>query len=296
MSPVWPCLRRARDHDPATRCPVRLGHGPAAPRLGSVAWADCNALTAWPALFRCAPDAVHLLAPPGAALDTALDAVHRALQAQGRIRAWRDEPYPWLDENGQRCAVIERAASRFWGALTFGAHCNGWLAGPDGRPSHLWIAQRSPHKPTDPGLLDNLIGGGVPLGQTPRQALLREAWEEAGLQPSELADLRAGQVLALHCDIPEGLQREWLFVFDLPLPPGRVPQNQDGEVAGFRCLPVDQALAEVRAGALTTDAGLATLDFAARHGLLDLATVQALAALQVAGDAAARIEPTLQNH
>lgn len=296
MSTAWPCLRRARDHDPASRCPVRLGEGAQAPRLGSVAWAERAALAAWPALFACTPDAVHLLATPGAALDAALDSVHRALQAQGLIRAWRDEPYPWLDEAGLRHAVIERAASRFWGALTFGAHCNGYLAGPDGRPSHLWIAQRSPHKPTDPGRLDNLIGGGVPLGQTPREALWREAWEEAGLQPDELATLQPGRVFELHCDIPEGLQREWLFVFDLPLPPGRVPQNQDGEVAGFRCLPVAQALAEVRAGTLTTDAGLATLDFAARHGLLDEGAAQTLAALQVSAAAAARIEPTLQNH
>lgn len=289
----WPCLRRARDHDPATRCPVWLGDGPDAPRLGSVARADVPALAAWPTLFSSTPQAVRLRG--GEALDTALDGVHRALQAQGRIRAWRDEPYPWLDQSGRRHAVIERAASRFWGALTFGAHCNGYLAGPDGRPSHLWIAQRSPHKPTDPGRLDNLIGGGVPLGQTPREALLREAWEEAGLHPPELVALQPGRVFELHCDIPEGLQREWLFVFDLALPPGRVPQNQDGEVAGFRLLPLDQALVEVRAGALTTDAGLATLDFAARHGLVDTGTVQALAALQVEAAAASRIEPTLQN-
>ncbi|MBN8488851.1 MAG: DUF4743 domain-containing protein [Burkholderiales bacterium] len=294
-APSWPCLRRARDHDPGARCPVQLGQGPGAPCLGSVAWDDLQALAAWPALFVHSGHAVQVLAAPGRTLDPALDQVHRALQAQGRIRAWRDEPYPWLDAEGRRVAVIERAASRFWGALTFGAHCNGYLAGADGRPSHLWIAQRSLHKPTDPGLLDNLIGGGVPLGQTPRQALLREAWEEAGLQPHELSGLQAGRVLELHCDIPEGLQREWLFVFDLRLPPGRVPQNQDGEVAGFRCLPVDQALAEVRAGTLTTDAGLATLDFAARHGLLDDASAKALEVLQVPTDKAIRIEPTLQN-
>ncbi|MBQ0929242.1 NUDIX hydrolase [Ideonella alba] len=294
MSSAWPCLRRARDHDPARRCPVLLGDGDGAPGLGSVAWAERDALAAWPVLFHRAPGALRLRAEPGAALDAALDQVHRALRAQGLIRAWRDEPYPWLDETGRRHAVIERAAARFWGALTFGAHCNGYLAGPDGRPSHLWIAQRSPHKPTDPGMLDNLIGGGVPLGQTPREALLREAWEEAGLQADELTALRPGRVFELHCDIPEGLQREWLFVFDLALPPGRVPQNQDGEVAGFRCLPLDEALAQVRAGALTTDAGLATLDFASRHGLLTAADAQALQALQVAPAAARRVEPTLQ--
>ena len=30
---------------------------------------------------------------------------------------------------------FERAAARFWGSLTLGAHCNGWVAGPGGRPA-----------------------------------------------------------------------------------------------------------------------------------------------------------------
>ena len=75
---------------------------------------------------------------------------------------------------------MERAAARFWGSLTLGAHCNGWVAGPGGRAAMLWIGRRAPHKATDPGRLDNLVGGGVPDGQSPDEALWREGWEEAG--------------------------------------------------------------------------------------------------------------------
>ena len=78
-------------------------------------------------------------------------------------------------------ALIERAAARFWGTLTFGAHANGYVADAQGRPTHLWIARRSTHKATDPGKLDNLVGGGVPHGQTPFETLVREGFEEAGL-------------------------------------------------------------------------------------------------------------------
>jgi 8-oxo-dGTP pyrophosphatase MutT (NUDIX family) len=124
-------------------------------------------------------------------------------------------------------------------------------------------------KATDPGLYDNLIGGGVPFGQTPAQALVREGFEEAGLQPAQLRGAVAGPVLRLQRDVAEGLQYEWLYSFDLELPPDLTPQNQDGEVAGFTLLPAHDALALARDGRMTVDAALVTIDFGLRHGLLD---------------------------
>jgi len=127
-------------------------------------------------------------------------------------------------------------------------------------------------KATDPGRLDNLVGGGVPHGQTPAQALVREAWEEAGLRPDELRGMRPGSVLALQRPVPEGWQHEWLYSYDVELPAGHVPQNQDGEVAAFTLMPVADALALARdrvpGAEMTADAALVTLDFALRHGLL----------------------------
>jgi 8-oxo-dGTP pyrophosphatase MutT (NUDIX family) len=167
--------------------------------------------------------------------------------------------------------VIERAAARFWGTLTLGAHCNGYCVDGSGRVSELWIARRSPTKATDPGKLDNLIGGGVGLGQTPEQALLREAGEEAGLGASELGARWRGRIIAIERDVAEGLQVERIHVFDLELPPGRVPVNRDGEVADFRCVPMDEALALAAGEQMTVDASLVTLDFALRRGLFGAA-------------------------
>jgi 8-oxo-dGTP pyrophosphatase MutT (NUDIX family) len=132
----------------------------------------------------------------------------------------------------------------------------------------LWIAQRAFDKATDPGKFDNLIGGGVPIGQTPLQALQREGWEEAGLLPAQLRDVCAGSVLRLRRDIPEGLQHEWLYSFDLVMPEGLRPHNQDGEVAGFELMPLAEALRVAASGDMTVDASLVTLDFALRHQLL----------------------------
>ena len=84
----------------------------------------------------------------------------------------------------------------------------------------MWIARRSYSKPTDPGQLDNLIGGGVPHGQSPAQSVVREGWEEAGLTPAQMTGLQAGRRLRLARPIPEGYQLEKLSAFDLALPPG----------------------------------------------------------------------------
>ncbi|MFZ2990807.1 DUF4743 domain-containing protein [Ideonella sp.] len=290
MRTEWACIAQARQQPGGARVPFLID-GEA---VGSVAHANLSVLRAWPGVLCVEDGAVDLLAPAGERSAVLAD-INRQLRAQGRILAWRDEAYPLRVDDGPLLAVIERASARFWGTLTFGAHCTGYLADESGRPTHLWIARRALDKATDPGRLDNLVGGGVPLGQSPREALQREAWEEAGLRLDELADLQPGRTLSLDCDVAEGRQREWLYAYDLKLPPGRVPQNQDGEVAEHRLMPVAEALAHAAGGDMTLDAALVTLDFALRHGLLPADTAAALearcAALWVRPALAARLDP-----
>lgn len=234
-----------------------------------MARADLPALRAWPHWLQVSAEGVRLQCT-ASACDDALATINHALHAQGLIRAWRNEPFVLPDPGtGTALATMERAAARFWGTLTYGAHANGFVASPDGCPTHVWIAQRSPHKATDPGRFDNLIGGGVPAGQTPRQALVREGFEEAGLSPARLSGAWPGSVLRLQRDIPEGLQHEWLFSFDVELPPGIEPRNQDGEVTGFTLMPVAQAAELARGEQMTVDAAVVTIDFLLRHRLLD---------------------------
>ena len=270
---TWPAIALARACDGPARVPFLLMDEDG-PVLGSVAVDHLDALREWPDAFHRidaaggAPRALALRLPaPGR--DARLAQVHERLRARGLIVAWRDEPYPLRDRGGGEHGTIERAASRFWGTLTLGAHCNGFVTDASGRPSHLWIARRSYSKPTDPGRLDNMVGCGVALGQTPRDAVIREGWEEAGLAPAQMAGLVTGGLVDLECDIPEGRQHERLHVFDLELPPGLAPRNIDGEVAEHRLMTIAEALARAAAGELTTDATLATLDFALRRGLVE---------------------------
>lgn len=275
---TWPSIALARRHDETRRAPFDIDTPQGVVCVGSVARAHLLALARWPAWLRIERQSVRL-ACPGPERSTCLAEVNTALHEARLIHGWRDETYAIVTALGaEPLALIERAASRFWGTLTFGAHCNAYVADAQGRPTHLWIARRSFTKPTDPGLLDNLIGGGVPHGQTPFEALVREGWEEAGLAPEVVAMATPGRVVHLYRDIPEGLQHEQLHVFDLSLPADAVPCNQDGEVAELWLAPIGEALAWAAGTEMTVDASLATLDFALRHGLLDAATLAPRAA------------------
>jgi 8-oxo-dGTP pyrophosphatase MutT (NUDIX family) len=238
-------------------------------RVGSVARPHAPALRRWADWVVERGDGLHLRVSASERND-ALDVMNRGLRDAGLIVAWRNETYPVLTRLGaEPLALIERAAARFWGTLTFGAHCNGYVADRQGRPTHLWIARRAWTKPTDPGLLDNLVGGGVPFGQSPGDTLIREGFEEAGLDAATMARATPGRVIELACDIREGFMHEQIHAFDLALDDDVKPVNQDGEVAEIHRLTVAEALSRAADGEMTTDATLVTLDFALRHSLVD---------------------------
>jgi 8-oxo-dGTP pyrophosphatase MutT (NUDIX family) len=276
LSPgAWPALQAAR-----LQIAPRVDFWVAGERVGSVAQAHARVLRRWPQWLRHDDRGLHLLAAP-AARDAALAEMNQALRAEGLIVAWRDETFGLFSpQRGVVLATFERAACRFWGTLTRGAHCNGYVcrsADSARRPTHLWIARRSPHKATDPGLLDNLVGGGVPLGQTPLETVWREGWEEAGLDEARMRGALPGRVIGIDCDVPEGRMVEHIHGFDLELPDGLTPVNQDGEVAEIRLLSIEEATQAAGSGAMTTDAALVTLDFLLRHRLLEATQAHALA-------------------
>lgn len=259
----WHALHEARRQVRPRRAFVVDGE-----HVGSVDEAHLAALQPWSRWMEVREQAVVLTA--GAKdREAVLAEVNARLHEQGLIRAWRDEPFPLLSPaTGQALAVFERASARFWGTLTLGAHCNGWVAGPDGQPQALWIARRSSTKATDPGLLDNLVGGGVPWGQTPWEALVREGFEEAGLNAAQMARATPGRVIELNRDIPEGRQFERLHVFDLELQAGECPVNQDGEVAEVGLWSIHHTCAAAATDEMTVDAALVTLDFLLRRKLI----------------------------
>jgi len=206
-------------------------------------------LSAWPDVFNSSAEKVVLLRHED------LDPVVRQLAQEGFIPGWRNERYRIED-----LFEIERAAALPFGLPTHAVHVNGIAA--DGR--HMWLARRAADKPTDPGLLDNLVGGGIAAGLSVEQTLVKEAWEEAGI-PAEIArTARRGGTAQVLREVPQGVSCETVHIFDLVLPDGFTPRNQDGEVSEMRLLTFPQVL---DCKELTPEAELAAKDYFRRAGL-----------------------------
>jgi len=201
----------------------------------------------------------------------AMDEVARALASEGALSAWRDERYGVVDAFGGRpWFELERAAARYFGIRTFAAHVNGLVR--DGGAVVMWFARRSPGKAIDPGLLDNLVGGGIAAGSTAAATVVKEAWEEAGIDAATAARAAPSGTVRICRLQPDGLERETIFVYDLWLAPAFEPSNHDGEVVAYRRVDL-AAAARLIANAtgtdvVTADASLVVLDCLLRHGAL----------------------------
>ena len=259
-------LGATRRFDPASHVPL-LCEGA---HVGWLRRAHAQRLMAWPEIFKRSAGGVRIaegLASAAARTD-AIGGVIHALHTEGAISGWRNERYAVVTAfEAPPLFHIERAAARFLGTTTYAAHANGYCGA--GADCEIWIAQRAATKPVDPGMLDNLVGGGMSAGIAPLQTIIREAREEAGV-PAELARAAvAAGTLTILREVPEGVQSEVIFAFDLELPRDFQPHNEDGEVAAFRRAPVAEVIAMLRGGAgFTLDASLITMRFLERREYL----------------------------
>ncbi|HSA68085.1 MAG TPA: DUF4743 domain-containing protein [Burkholderiales bacterium] len=223
-------------------------------------------LARWPDLFESRVGEVHL-ARRLATIDTrseTLAGIVRELTDEGFVAGWRGETYAISTvPTGPTLFCIERAAVRPFGLPSLAVHVNG-ITGGDRKS--LWIARRNRTKPTDPGMLDNLVGGGVGAGFSAQEVLVKEAWEEAGVEASLARRAVPGGTVRILREVTEGVQSETILVHDLVLPPDFEPRNQDDEVEEFRLAPAAEVLALVRdTEEFTLDAALATLDHFLRN-------------------------------
>jgi len=272
-----PSIVAARRFDVAAHAPFLFGDE----RVGWIRKTDVPLLARWPQIFDLDDEAVRLnpslvsVDSRGAALATVIAALH----ADGKIPGWRDETYAIRNDfDAAPLAFIERAASRFFGTMTYAVHLNGIVKYRDCAPQ-LWIARRSHTKATDPGMLDNVVGGGIAWGFGLEPTLVKECWEEAGMSAELASTATPGGTFHVLQSLPEGTQAERIFVYDVVLPEDFVPRNQDGEVGEHRLARIDDVARWIEEGKLTVDASLATLDCLLRHRWIDEEACQGIAAL-----------------
>ncbi|KAF2143721.1 uncharacterized protein K452DRAFT_325658 [Aplosporella prunicola CBS 121167] len=213
-------------------------------------------------------------------------ATTRAMRETGHFQilsGWRDELYPVYGRNGALLFKIERSASPLFGIVSYGIHMICYTRsksksedGTVGEELNFWVPRRAKSKQTYGGMLDNTVAGGLAAGELPREALVREAEEEASL-PAELVEAKAkavGTVSYFHVrDERAGgetglLQPEAQYVYDLELPDDVIPKPNDNEVEGFALLSLEEVRANLRRGEFKPNCAVVTLDFLIRHGIL----------------------------
>ena len=241
-----------------------------------VGWLDdarAARLAAFRDVFDVRPEGIRFAAAL-ASPDARTRALHRvalALASAGQLTAWRNEPYAVAPSFGAPpLFLLERAAARFFGIHTYAVHVNGLVLAAGG--ARMWIARRSAGKAIDPGLLDNLVGGGIAAGADAAHTVIKEAWEEAGIaEPLARTATPAGAVHICRAQ-PDGLQRESMFVHDLILPADFTPAGQDGEVVDHRLVAIEEAARLVTndegADVVTADASLVIVDCLLRWGVI----------------------------
>jgi hypothetical protein len=239
-------------------------------RVGFVREDFAARLARFKGLFAVSAEAVTL--DPGlgdfAARSEAVGGALEDLAAEGAVPALRGELYPvGTSFTAPPLLQIDRAAVPAFGIRAYGLHINGFVR-QDGA-YHMWIGRRAKDKPTYPGMLDNMVAGGQPIGLSLAENLVKECAEEASI-PEALAR-RAVPVGAItYCaEAPEGLKPDVQFCYDLEMPADITPVNADGEIEEFFLWPIDKAarvVAETRE--FKFNCNLVIIDFLVRHGLI----------------------------
>jgi 8-oxo-dGTP pyrophosphatase MutT (NUDIX family) len=100
------------------------------------------------------------------------------------LKGWRNERYSVFGPEGILLDV-ERAACGLVGVRTYGCHLNGFVRTVEGLK--MWVGKRSKTKQTYPGMLDQMVAGGLASGSKPSETIVKECHEEAGI-PAGLAE------------------------------------------------------------------------------------------------------------
>ncbi|RSM17738.1 hypothetical protein CDV31_003508 [Fusarium ambrosium] len=163
---------------------------------------------------------------------------------------------------------IERFAAPLFGIATRGAHMTGYARGTDGKIK-IWVARRSRHLFSYPGLLDSTVAGGVKASNTPLECILAESAEEACL-PVNLVSSKiqaSGAITLANINERSGLHHsDILYVYDLKIPDDVVPKPGDDEVEEFVLMECGEVVERMLAGEFKPNVCPVLIDFLVRHG------------------------------
>ena len=257
------CVKQAMQPLPEDAVPWYLGGSHAA--AGYLTPEDAKVLQTLSSHWARVPLGLHwdTLEGTPASRSRALAELAKQLHDLGYVTGWRNEKFSYWEDHvigvGRQSLEpssklpaafeMERSAFRFFGLRSHAVHVNGFT--PEGR---LWCGRRALTKPTDPGMLDNVAAGGLPVGESLQSCGVREMAEEAGIsQALALTAASHGHVSTCRA-VATGWHHETLWVYNLLVPPEVTPINQDGEVSEFACMSPKQVVEAIANHAFTVDA------------------------------------------
>jgi isopentenyldiphosphate isomerase len=162
---------------------------------------------------------------------------------------------------------IKRGASSYFGFRNYGVHLNGYVI-KDNR-MFMWIGKRSSSKQVAPHKLDHIVGGGLPIGLSVFENLVKESQEEANIPRDYLQQAKAVNGISYCRQTGPKLRRDTIFVYDLELPTTFIPNNEDGEVENFMLLSIEEIMAYLQQDdVFKFNCNLVLIDFLIRHGFL----------------------------
>ena len=114
----------------------------------------------------------------------------------------------------------------------------------------------------------SVAAGGQPHGISPKDNVVKECAEEAGIPEAIARSAIAAGAVSYECiNTDGGLKRDVMFVYDVCLPDEFLPVPQDGEVEEFFLWPVEKVMQVVAdGGAYKPNCALVILDFLFRNG------------------------------
>ncbi|KAG8215682.1 NUDIX hydrolase domain-like protein [Butyriboletus roseoflavus] len=197
------------------------------------------------------------------------------------LKGWNNETYPVytprrerIDSTSSLAFGIERAALPLFGFANFGCLLTAFYDCPVTRKTKLWIPRRSLSKSTWPGRYDCTVGGGMGLGETPDETIIRECTEEASL-PSDFVKKHARSTGMLN--FMNRSPSKWIlpgiyYLYELRLPDDGViaPRTnaEDGEVDAFKLMDVEEVMQRLLQEQFKPSSAMALVDFCVRRGII----------------------------
>ena len=227
-------------------------------------------LVHWPGVFVVSFNQVELNADL-TSYQQRTDAVANVLQSllqAGDIRQIMGEPFPVTDGIRSHAFLeIDRAVIAYFGVTAFGQHLNGYVRHQG--EMKMWIARRAFDRFTYPGLLDQLVAGGLPAKISLAENLAKECYEEAGISAEMASQAVACGAVTYFTEGKRGIKPDVLYCYDLELAQDFVPVCTDGEVDSFRLLSMDEVVMLVKKGdQFKPNCHLVIIDFLIRHGFI----------------------------